>query len=136
MMIYNVDSAYMYPICAPKSKISPRKSKTSPRKSTTDPLGNQQPNQLQIPRGNQMQIPKPPQLSGTNLNLKNNWRCRVIELTILSQMHFSEFNLEAWLCLNLVWKVVGRPRRWGPGAQIPQKSARNQREINRRSPGK
>jgi hypothetical protein len=49
----------------------------------------------------------------------------VIELTILSQMHFSEFDLEAWLCLNLACKVVGRPRRWGPGAQIPQKSARN-----------
>jgi hypothetical protein len=69
-------------------------------KSTADPPENKQTNQPQIPRGNQMQIPKQPQLSGTNLNLKNNWRSRVIELTILSQMHFSEFNLDAWLCMN------------------------------------
>jgi hypothetical protein len=65
----------------------------------------------------------------------------VIELTILSQMHFSEFNLGAWLCLNLGYKVVGRPRRSGADPlrnqrEISAKSARNQREINRRSPGK
>jgi hypothetical protein len=70
-------------------------------------------------------------------------------LTILSQMHFSEFNLGAWLCLNLGYKVVGRPRRWGADPlrnqrEISAKSAPNQpqiprkinKQINRRSPGK
>ena len=62
----------------------------------------------------------------------------MIELIILSQMHFSEFNLVAWLCQNLRIKVVGFGRAVGehrrsPGnqAQIPLEIS----EINRRSPG-
>jgi hypothetical protein len=88
-------------------------------KSTADPSENKQTNQLRIP--------KPPQSSGTNLNLRNNWRRRVIELTIPSQMHSSKFNLGAWLCLNLGCKVVGLPRRWGADP------IRNQREISAKS---
>jgi hypothetical protein len=43
----------------------------------------------------------------------------VIELTILSQMHFSEFNLGAWLCLNLGCKVVGCGRAAGGHCRSP-----------------
>jgi len=44
----------------------------------------------------------------------------VIELIILSQTHFSEFNLGAWWCRNLGNKVVGCGRATGGAAGPPQ----------------
>jgi hypothetical protein len=48
------------------------------------------------PPGNSNADPQTTTIKGNQFKLKNNWKRRVIELTILSHIHFSEFKLGAW----------------------------------------